>query len=55
MTKTELKIVAARLQEIDEQLHALFARRKEIMDALTQEERNKVFDLVMNDGKSHYC
>lgn len=55
MTKTEMKIVAARLQEIDEQLRALFSRRQKIIDALTLEERNKMFDLVMSDGKSHYC
>ena len=55
MTKTELKIVATRLQEIDEQLRSLFSRRQKILNTLTLEEYNKIFDLVMSDGKSHYC
>lgn len=55
MTKIEMKIVAARLQEIDEQLQTLFSRRQEIMDALTLEERNKMFDMVMADRESHFC
>lgn len=55
MTNRELKDLAIRIQEIDEQLHILFARREELKEGLTQEEKNKLYDLIMSDHKSHYC
>lgn len=54
-TKRELENICARLQELDIQLHGLFARKEELVKDLTQEEKNKLHDMVMADGKSHFC
>ena len=54
-TKRELENICARLQELDIQLHALFERKEELIKDLTLEEKNKLFDMVMNDGRSHFC
>lgn len=54
MTNRELKDLAIRAQEIDEQLHALFARREALQEGLTQEEKNKLWDMIMSDHKPHF-
>lgn len=54
-TKRELENICARLQELDIQLHDLFARKEELVKDLTQEEKNKLHGMVMADGKSHFC
>lgn len=54
-TKRDLENICARLQELDIQLHDLFARKEELVKDLTQEEKNKLHDMVMADGKSHFC
>ncbi len=54
MASKKLEKVVDELLEIDEQLHILFNKRDEIQSKLTTEERNKVFDMIMSDGKSHW-
>jgi uncharacterized tellurite resistance protein B-like protein len=54
MTNKELQAVVKRLREIDIEITRLFDEQREIKSNLTTEERNKVFDMVMSDGKSHW-
>lgn len=54
MTNRELQVIVKRIREIDEELNHLVREKDELKSNLTLEERNKVFDMVMSDGKSHW-
>lgn len=50
-----IKARCERLREIDVELSRLHNEREAIAtEGLTQEQRNKLFDMVMSDGKSHW-
>ena len=54
-TKQELKDRATRIREIDELITKLFKEHEQLMyDGLTNEEHNRLHDLVHSDGKSHW-
>ena len=54
-TKQELKERAKRIREIDELITKLFKEHEQLMyDGLTNEEHNRLHDLVHSDGKSHW-
>lgn len=58
MEKTKrlnLKQRAKRIAEIDEQISALFEELHSLYrDGISTEEHNKLWDMVMADGKSHW-
>lgn len=58
MEKTKrlnLKQRAKRIAEIDEQISALFEELRSLYrDGISTEEHNKLWDMVMADGKSHW-
>lgn len=58
MEKTKrlnLKQRAKRIAEIDEQISALFEELHSLYrDGISAEEHNKLWDMVMADGKSHW-
>lgn len=50
-----LRARCERLREIDAELSHLHDERSAIAtEGLTQEQRNKLFDMVMSDGKPHW-
>lgn len=50
-----LKQRAKRIAEIDEQITLLFDELHGLYrDGLTSDEHNKLWDMVMRDGKSHW-
>lgn len=53
--KSNLKQRAKRIAEIDEQISALFEELHSLYrDGISTEEHNKLWDMVMADGKSHW-
>lgn len=58
MEKTKrlsLKQRAKRIAEIDEQISVLFEELHSLYrDGISTEEHNKLWDMVMADGKSHW-
>lgn len=53
--KLNLKQRAKRIAEIDEQISALFEELHSLYrDGISTEEHNKLWDMVMADGKSHW-
>lgn len=50
-----LKARCERLREIDVELSRLFDERRAVAEeGLSQEQRNKLFSMVMSDGKPHW-
>lgn len=50
-----LKQRAKRIREIDEQITVLFDELHSLYrDGISTEEHNKLWDMVMADGKSHW-
>lgn len=50
-----LKQRAKRIREIDEQITVLFDELHSLYrDGISTEEHNKLWDIVMADGKSHW-
>lgn len=50
-----LKQRAKRITEIDEQITVLFDELHSLYrDGISTEEHNKLWDMVMKDGKSHW-
>lgn len=46
---------AKRIAEIDEQITVLFDELHSLyLDGISTEEHNKLWDMVMKDGKSHW-
>lgn len=46
---------AVRIREIDKQITALFDELRSLYrDGITQEEHNRLFDMVVSDGESHW-
>lgn len=53
--KKSLRQRAERISEIDKQISVLFEELHSLYrDGLTTEEHNKLFDMVMSDGKPHW-
>lgn len=53
--KLSLKQRAKRIAEIDEQITVLFEKLHSLYrDGISAEEHNKLWNMVMADGKSHW-
>ncbi len=53
--KLSLKQKAKRIAEIDEQITVLFEElHSPYRDGISTEDHNKLWDIVMSDGKSHW-
>lgn len=53
--KRTLKQRAERIREIDKQITALFDELHSLYrDGITQEEHDRLFNMVTNDGESHW-
>lgn len=53
--KMSIRKRAERIREIDKQITALFDELHSLYrDGITQEEHNRLFNMVVNDGESHW-
>ena len=54
MTKQELKLIAKAMCRIDEQIAILQAHREKLKNSVpTVEDKNKLFDIIAADKKTH--